>query len=105
MVNLRNVEHYVNPAEFIELMEKQIRDNAATVMNQITLRKERPSYGYTKAMIRDSFSHLEGTVGLYMVLTAQANHTKASATAEFVNDDTTDWVKRARAAMKDFRHG
>lgn len=82
--------------------EEQIRSVAHTVLNKIAIRDSHPSYGYTKTIIRADFRRMEGAIGLYMVLTGQANHTDASMLAEFGEPETTDIVTRVRSVMRGF---
>lgn len=82
--------------------EVVIRDLAATVIAEADNRIHHPSYGYTKTMIRNSAQRLDGAIGVYMVLTGQAAHTKATGVVTFHgprHSETADVVNRARDAV------
>lgn len=85
-----------------EVCERQIRDAATTVLSQIETREKHPSFGYTKTGIRAAFARMDGAIGLYMVLTAQANHISVGALADYMEPETEQIVARVRAAMREF---
>jgi hypothetical protein len=76
--------------------EQIIRDMAGTVLSLVRSRRDHPSYGTTKAMIREARQRMEGAIGVYMVLFGQSTHTGVPLLAEFNVPDTNIIVTRAR---------
>lgn len=52
-----------------ELLARECQCARAKVMNSIISRKQHPSYGYTKALIREEVAHLEGLLYAYHLVT------------------------------------
>jgi hypothetical protein len=78
------------------IMESIIRDAAAEVINGVVNREAHPSYGNTKTGIRYARERMEGMVGMYMVLTGQANHHNIPSVSTFTNKRTAERVATAR---------
>jgi hypothetical protein len=77
--------------------ERVIRDMAGTVLSLVRSRREHPSYGTTKTMIRDARQRMEGSIGTYMVLFGQASHVGVPLLATFwESEETSIIVTRAR---------
>jgi hypothetical protein len=82
------------------LVEQQIRSMAAHVVSLAATRRVHPSYGVSKTQIREAAARMEGAIGLYMVLTDQANHAGVSNLAAFQEDRTDLRVNTARDTVK-----
>lgn len=52
-----------------ELLARECGAARNKVMNSIICRKQHPSYGYTKAIIREELAHLEGLLYAYHLIT------------------------------------
>lgn len=50
-------------------LEQRIRDRAAAVAYRVQMRRDHPSYGYTKAYIRTEFTRLEGLMEAWALAT------------------------------------
>ncbi len=79
-----------------DALEQIVRDFAGTVLSLVANRIDHPSYGVTKSNIRDALARMDGAIGMYMVLTEQANHPQATALVKFVRADTKEIVRRAK---------
>lgn len=55
-------------AETVERLESEIRSAHASVNSAITNRRNHPSFGYTKTMIREEFSRLHGLVEAHFIV-------------------------------------
>lgn len=85
----------------VEYIERQIRDMASHVCAQVATRKSHPSYGISKRGVRTLIDNMDGAIGLFMVLTAQATHTSVPNLAKFGFPETADRVETARRVFKD----
>jgi ABC-type Na+ transport system ATPase subunit NatA len=81
--------------------EAAIKDQAGKVCSQVVNRREHPSYGYTKTMIRAELSVMDGMIGLYQILTGQTAHASVPTLAKFASEDTAKRVKTAREVVRD----
>lgn len=79
--------------------EMVIRDIASSVTAQVRTRADHPSFGNTKTDIRRDLARMDGAIGLYMVQRGQATHASVPILAEFIEDETTERVVAARAAV------
>lgn len=86
------------PTDVTDAAEQVIRDLAASVRSAARNRTDHPTYGNTKTAIRTKAANLEGAIGLFMVLTDQANHAGVSRLAHFTDPQTTATVFFARQA-------
>ncbi len=84
------------------LLGREIFAQRNGLMNAILCRKEHPSYGYTKASIRERLAHLEGLLYAWQTLTtgfASANFVSAACDAAIALDiDLPDLRQRVEAA-------
>jgi hypothetical protein len=48
-------------------LEREIRDTAAALSNGLTMRADRPSYGYTKTHLRDQLAQLTGMITGHLI--------------------------------------
>jgi hypothetical protein len=102
---MKHLEH-IGPAITLDILatsERVIRDLAATVVNHATARRDHPSYGYTLTGIRAIGHQMDGAIGLYMVLTGQANHAQVAGLATFTDPATTQTVAQARNELENLR--
>ena len=95
-----NITGQAPDPRIVEHMEEVISDMAATVVTYCSNRKAHPSYGYTKKALNEKYYHMEGAIGLYMVITFQSTHAGASTLANFVHESTAIAVRAARDAWK-----
>ena len=68
----------------LELLEREIGAQRNGLMNAILMRKEHPTYGYTKAEIRRVFARIEGLLYAWQTITtgfASANFIGAAREA------------------------
>jgi hypothetical protein len=77
------------------LLEKTVRGQANNILNMIDTRAVHPTYGITKARIREEVARLDGIVGTYMLLTGQALHVMVPRSAEFEDAETGKLVHEA----------
>lgn len=86
----------------ITKVEDMIRVLAGTVVAKAQTRRLHPTYGVTKAIVREAGVRLDAAINIYGVLTDQAMHVHAVAKLiELPAGDTTDLVEQARAALAD----
>lgn len=85
----------------ISQAESTIRDMAATTCSHAATKKAHPSYGVTKTSIRADLAHMEGAIGLYMVLTGQASHASVFRLCKFQFPETDERVKTARRLVEE----
>ena len=85
--------------DIIDAAEATIRDLAASVVNAAAQRVDHPTYDNTKTTIRTKAANLEGAIGLFMVLTKQANHAGVPRLAHFTDPRTRARVYFARQAV------
>jgi len=52
-----------------ERLEREIRDARGTVVNGMQMRREHPSYGYTKTMIREELTRLTALIEAHALVT------------------------------------
>ena len=86
-------------ADQIARAESAIRDQAANVITAVQARRDHPTYGYSKTDIRHRLAVLNGAVGLYMVLTDQANHVTVPTLCDFTERETAERVETARVLV------
>lgn len=81
--------------------EQVIRDMAATVINLVNTRQFHPTYGISKARVREGIITMDGAISLYMVLTGQSLHAAGVARLATFTDSRTDArVAEARSAAE-----
>lgn len=80
--------------------EQIIRDLAGNVLSLIANRKDHPSHGVTKTMIREAEARVEGAIGMYQVMTGQSMHPHVPGLVEFQDSMTTGLVRSARNAAR-----
>lgn len=73
-----------------------IADKAGEIINAVHMRRDHPTYGYTKAIIKTKRDELDGMIGLFMVLSGQSATPNASHLAIFPGERTAERVKLAR---------
>lgn len=93
---MNHFDTHASATEAEAQMEKVIRDIAGATINMIKSRESHPTYGYTLGVIRGSLEKMEGAIGMYAVVTGQANHPFASGLTEFKTLETADRVAMAR---------
>lgn len=57
--------------EYLPRLEREIRNQAATVANGVVMRREHPTYGYTKASLRRDLHRLEGMLSAWLLITGR----------------------------------
>lgn len=82
-------------------VERAICNQAEKVCSYVALRKDRPSYGYTKTMIRHEGAVLDGMIGLFQIITGQANHPAVPNQAQFMHLEVAERVKTARQLVRE----
>jgi hypothetical protein len=83
------------PDELRAHFESEIRSLASTVLTGLDNRKNHPTYGYTKAIIRDHYNRLAGAVGMYGILTEQYRVATLWQSTEFSSPVTAGTVRNA----------
>jgi hypothetical protein len=58
----------------LERIEREIRNLAANVQNDVQNRRRHPTYGYRKADIRADYCRLEGMLMAWMLITRTWEH-------------------------------
>lgn len=86
-------------SEVVGTCEQVIRDLAASIVVAARNRVDHPTYGNSKTAIRTKAANLEGAIGLFMVLTEQANHAGVPRLAHFTDPQTRARVYFARLAV------
>lgn len=87
----------------LDVVERVIRDQAGDVINAVHVRRDHPTYGYTKTSIRAKAERLEGMIGLYMVLTEQSAGPTVPRLVTFLSaqrEETANRVNTARDLVK-----
>lgn len=76
-------------------LEREIRAGADNVISMVHTRRDHPSYGYNKTVIRSRLERMNGVIGAYMLLAGDAFHTEAYAQATFTDPLTQQRVDLA----------
>jgi hypothetical protein len=76
--------------------EQAIRDMAAVLINSCHMRRDHPTYGYTKRKIVGDYERLEGAVEMYGILAGQIGQPGLASFVTFLDATTTERVTTAR---------
>jgi hypothetical protein len=89
----------LNEAQTI-LAEREIRALASTMLSRVSNRRDHPSYGVSKAAIREAYSMMTGAIALYGMLTSQIGSPLVWHMVTFKLPGTATRVDAATTAFK-----
>ena len=92
----------INPTVSTDHVEREIKNMAISIINDVVARKVHPSYGYTKTSINAKYRRLEGMCALYAYISHQTLNAQGvtPSLVSFVDRDVKRVIEDAIKAVK-----